>query len=453
MCGIVGVASSERLIGALKRMDFFQQGLYCDALRGWDSTGIAAIKDNDTSIIKRAIQASDFIDTKRVDKLLIANTSAQFLIGHNRKATMGSMGHEGAHPFQYGDITMVHNGTLYSHDELPNGKKFAIDSEAICNAINEIGIAETVKLLDGAFALVWHDKSDNTLNFIRNDKREFAFGMVKHDDTLLFASEMGMLEWLADRNNMVLEGVFSLTPEYHVKIHADKVQKYSAKKLEMKPDYWSGYYGSGAYQKDYATGKPANQSLTVRDSATKKLLEDYSLAIDDEIEFYPHSWQSYSGQQNRPKPFGKLKGWTMPGKGEDCLEIEVHSVLEDEFDIDGDTLLSGSIISARAGVGKLDLDILIVRGVVEIVDETPVESGNTGPSDESTEVFEGPNNKFIPLKEWNQLTKHGCSYCTDNLLLKEAPLIKWVDTTTPVCGSCWAKYQADPAFDTKAATH
>ena len=44
MCGIIGVIQTRQAASISRNLKgFFQQGLYADAVRGWDATGIVAV--------------------------------------------------------------------------------------------------------------------------------------------------------------------------------------------------------------------------------------------------------------------------------------------------------------------------------------------------------------------------------------------------------------------------
>jgi len=124
MCGIIGVLSGD-FKESLKRSDWFNQALYTDALRGWDSTGIFAVAQNHhIDIFKKGMTASDFMDMKPYNTILNKYNQNDFLIGHNCKATKGRGTHHNAHPINYDDSNMVNHGTLCNHQTLPDGNHF-----------------------------------------------------------------------------------------------------------------------------------------------------------------------------------------------------------------------------------------------------------------------------------------------------------------------------------------
>lgn len=194
MCGHVGIAGKleTRDEATMKRLLIF------DYFRGPDSTGFAALRNDGThQVVKIASNPVDLFDTTKFIKALSGYNSSVFL-GHNRYATKGVVNNVNAHPYEYGDIIGAHNGTLdmpaWKELERELKEEFPVDSMAIIAGIDRLGIEKTVSLLRGAWALVWIDKKDGTLNFLRNKERPFWFSYAKSMDKLMWASEWPMIE-------------------------------------------------------------------------------------------------------------------------------------------------------------------------------------------------------------------------------------------------------------------
>lgn len=172
--------------------------LVFDYFRGQDSTGLAAIKssDNSVGIAKGAINPIDLFDTKKFTSILNGAQCHTF-IGHNRAATKGKVNNTNAHPFYYGKIVGVHNGTLDqgSWDALETalGEKFDVDSQALICALDRLGIDETIKMIRGAWSLVWYNTEDRTLNFLRNKERPMWYSFTKEGNRMIWASEYHMI--------------------------------------------------------------------------------------------------------------------------------------------------------------------------------------------------------------------------------------------------------------------
>src|SRR5688500_12478979 len=99
MCGIVGIIAKSNAGFYNDQADLLEQMLLCDTLRGPDSTGVFGVtKNGNVSILKAAVPGYDFIKTPEFRNFrgnMIQRYTA--VIGHNRKATKGSVKPENAH--------------------------------------------------------------------------------------------------------------------------------------------------------------------------------------------------------------------------------------------------------------------------------------------------------------------------------------------------------------------
>lgn len=215
MCGLVGVAGDC----GLNFKDIFTDLLIIDSVRGCHSTGAAAVSrwKSEVRIEKQPGGPHNLVTTSLYNGML--QMQAKALIGHNRHATVGEHTVENAHPFKFDHIVGAHNGTLdkSSHRALPDQEKYGTDSEAIFASINNNGLRKTVDLLQGAWALVWYDSVNNTINFLRNDKRPLFYVYSKDRCTLVWASEVCMLNFIISRARMDQfdEQIYRFDPDEH----------------------------------------------------------------------------------------------------------------------------------------------------------------------------------------------------------------------------------------------
>lgn len=106
MCGIIGYIGEKRF-----SIDVIIDGLKHLEYRGYDSAGIAYVKDNNVVIEREVGRISNLESVLKKDTSHIG-------IGHTRWATHGKPTRENAHPHKVGNITLVHNGIIDNFMEL-----------------------------------------------------------------------------------------------------------------------------------------------------------------------------------------------------------------------------------------------------------------------------------------------------------------------------------------------
>lgn len=186
-----------------KDQEVFQQMLYADALRGWDATGIFGVdRLGNVDIKKAAVAAGPFLTTKPYEDFKKNILSKyRFIVGHNRKATVGEKRHKDAHPFWNKEekICLVHNGMVSNHKEFC--KEATVDSASMVTALsNTDDMRSVIAKVEGAFAFIWYNTEEKTLHFIRNNMRPLF--IVETDDNILLVSEQSMGFWICHRNNI-----------------------------------------------------------------------------------------------------------------------------------------------------------------------------------------------------------------------------------------------------------
>src|SRR6187397_369413 len=158
MCGIVGYVGEKPLMPVL------MEGLRRLEYRGYDSAGVAVVRDGQMHIRRSAGKLSNLDDVLAKDPI-----EGKYGIGHTRWATHGRPTEENAHPHRdcKGDIVVVHNGIVENYLQLKQqleaeGHKFVTqtDTEIIAHLIEkyfqgnlEEAVRTSVKQLTGVFAL------------------------------------------------------------------------------------------------------------------------------------------------------------------------------------------------------------------------------------------------------------------------------------------------------------
>lgn len=206
MCGHVGVAGNL----SMPTVKMFKDMLIADSVRGEHSTGVAGIgmgANPNVEVVKCVGPTHNLMELKRFDNAV--NPAKMVLIGHNRFATVGAHSRGNAHPFEFSNVIGAHNGTLphamkAKLSRMVDGEEFGTDSETFFAALDENHPEDIFPELEGAWAFVWYDKRDRTINFVRNEDRDLTYAMSADGKVLMWASEPGLLRWCAHRNNIEL---------------------------------------------------------------------------------------------------------------------------------------------------------------------------------------------------------------------------------------------------------
>ena len=155
MCGIVGAAARRDivpvLIEGLRRLEY----------RGYDSCGVALVRDGAIGLTRTVSRVSDLASQMK-------NSQGVTGVAHTRWATHGAPATENAHPLvSRGEIAVVHNGIIENHDELraeleAKGFRFTsqTDTEVIAHLVNHLydgdlfeAVQQATQRLRGAYAI------------------------------------------------------------------------------------------------------------------------------------------------------------------------------------------------------------------------------------------------------------------------------------------------------------
>lgn len=134
MCSIIayvgGSDAAPVLVSGLRRMEY----------RGYDSVGVATLRDDGAMLLKKGAGRVDEVNRRLGMDALSGSTG----LGHTRWATHGSVNDANAHPHVSGTggVAIVHNGVIENHAELRRsleGEGYAFasetDSEVIANLL------------------------------------------------------------------------------------------------------------------------------------------------------------------------------------------------------------------------------------------------------------------------------------------------------------------------------
>ena len=185
MCGIVGYAGRKNVIKNI------MTGLKSLEYRGYDSSGIAYIKDGKINIIKKAGPI------KNLESKLNYNDDASIGISHTRWATHGRADDINAHPHKQGKITIVHNGIIENYDTLKKelekeGYEFktSTDTEVACAVIDKL-YKETNDMISTLGKINEILKGSYAFNIINDDIPDTIFGIRKDSPLIVGISNEG----------------------------------------------------------------------------------------------------------------------------------------------------------------------------------------------------------------------------------------------------------------------
>lgn len=418
MCGLVGVAGNVNV--GMEKM--FRRLLELDTTRGPHSTGVLSVKSTGECVVVKSLGTPwDLAENKNYSSCFTG--VIKVLLGHNRWATKGKISKQNAHPFEFATLVGAHNGTLRSVSNLDDYKDFDVDSENLYHDMNQNGVYETIPKLNGAFALTWYDKIDNTINLIRNNERELYFTYTEDMKTLLWASEDWMLLVAAHQAEVKIQKPQLLPVGV---LHTfDVPQKWDAtinnvytRKLEM----YSYTAPAKTFPQDNKRVVELRPKLT--HDKSKTTLSDVMMLVDKEIVFEVSAKGVNAYQQAYIKCFLKE---------EKQKQIEVRIYAPEAGELWVKLMSSPNLF--RAFVKNYSMDeegkylIVDIRTIMEIVSSDLVE-------DTPTLTYIGYEGEEIDAKEYDKRTCKGCAWCASPVDESDAEDLVWFSKADFLCGSC-----------------
>ena len=203
MCGIVAYIGKKEaypiVLKGLKRLEY----------RGYDSSGIALLKDGEIKLFKKEGKVANL-----EEHVVSKDNSGTRGIGHTRWATHGPPNDKNAHPHlsEDGDIALVHNGIIENYDVLrqeleSKGYQFNsdTDTEVLCYLIADIKkntghkLGKSVRLalqqVVGAYAIVVMCKDEPNKLIAARKSSPLVLGIGKDNDFYVASDATPIVEY------------------------------------------------------------------------------------------------------------------------------------------------------------------------------------------------------------------------------------------------------------------
>ena len=216
MCGIIGY------LGPKAATEVLYEGLHRLEYRGYDSAGIAVIKDGGFDI-RRAEGKLSNLEAKLKEN----PPKGRIGIGHTRWATHGAPTETNAHPHQAGDIVLIHNGIIENYSEikqelLAKGREFAseTDTEVVAHLIDDLwrekgdfvaAVRAALERIRGAWALLIMNRKEPEMIIAARNESPLIIGRGEGEtffasDVPAFLSHTNRVVFLDDGDHAVLKG-------------------------------------------------------------------------------------------------------------------------------------------------------------------------------------------------------------------------------------------------------
>lgn len=501
MCGILGVASTEGLKNRAARLQFLKMGLDIDSWRGWESTGLALVTQGslDNPIVyKRALNGRDFIQLNQVEKYLNDIEKYSVAIGHNRAATTGrgSIIDRNAHPFQYGDVTLVHNGHIRNTHQLKDAARGAdclVDSAHVAYSMAFNGEKETLETVDGGFVFVWWNSKEQKLNIARNTERPLHFAFAAKENTLYWASEVEQL--LLFMKGIEIDedaGLLFPAPWNWYQFDLKNLREYTktpfakrqGRQMTTTNTFQSGRTGAevglgygwtdeqleaweamatAGTDEETTTSNTETSSTTSNDEiedirqelamerikdikqagvpSTKKRLDRAKAELKKlDLEYGqmkvcdPVSWCKYRNQDNLGSLLARIRHG---GQLIEIIQVRHNEYLK--YDHWGTVLVD--CVNVRYGPNNEKRVIGVVRKE-QMAQYLKMKEDHASSSSSTERVYDGPGGMKISRARFLELTTNGCGYCEGDLDPILHGGILWVGSPpSPICPEC----QENPA--------
>ena len=472
MCGIFGMASTAPMRDWQKRQDVLHSLFYLSGLRGLDGSGLLFVPHSyntfsDLLVHKAAIAPSYMCEDST---LFNNNEKFKYIVGHTRALTKGRAIYSHTHPFTVDNITLVHNGTLSNAFAL-NNKHYDVDSYALTVYMAKNGYKKALSDAEGPVAVVWHDIKTKRLYLYHDLARPLAYAKIKDDDTIFFASELSMLDFVIKRAGMVAEKleevpvdtVFSFDEKCTKLIKEAEIAKKAPAYIPFTPHGGNiGMTNRHRMLNNVAIQVFKTSLKPVKSRDQQKWLTGHGMAVGQAVNFAPIKLLLNDTLSKHGVLVGNVATKTKSSNGATIYvkAIFVGYAIEDlnKFRYMLQGVINRVVDSDDQHISGY-IGTLVLKNPIPIIYDTslndfrPIQAeSNVIPlqdvdqlasqTDESTvkhldaPTIPGPSNTIISAQVFTELVKKGCSRCGQPILLKEADVTDW-DGNKPVCIACY----------------
>ena len=478
MCGIIGYIAKNATTYVEVREKFIRNALIMGTIRGEYSTGVIAGDTNFKVKISRTLSAGNkFVDSKQFAKMHSNGLGAHnnwCMIGHNRAATIGEVSLGNAHPFVFGNITLVHNGTLnHNGASLPSyDKSLGVDSMQIALALSEVEPDNAKAMLNeinGAFCIVWTDMRDKSVNMARNGHRPMHFTWNPDGSFMMFMSDGHMLYTINKsmwKTGAQGDNIYSLDTYKHLKwTHGSLVPEVTAFNpftvawKGTKKDHTSSTETSTGNTQTANTKEPSGHTKSAVESAkerweirrkkrqgnvgplTGKASRPMLLALAKYFELTPNEVKTLPHMRFEPENSFRLMHNTVMMQGQIYLthwgntpwDAVIYNVPKQQATAHKDhdwTVIPIGITRPMSGNG--DFAAILCK----LIHCDWAGYRNQLHSNKDFEMI-GPDGKLIAISDILHMLKDGCYTCQDELSLGQIDTYKYNDTRTAIlCAVC-----------------
>ena len=228
MCGIIGYVgnnnASKIILDGLKMLQY----------RGYDSVGVAFHSGQNVDIYKCVGKVED------LENSLGNIPSFTCGFGHTRWATHGSVSYKNAHPHDFGNVVLVHNGIIENYKDLieefnlKDILKTTCDSEVAAALLNYYydgdpfsAINKLIKKIEGtySFVVMFKDIPDSLFAF----RKVSPIVVCEKERETLLASDLMPLSLMSDR-------YFILPEESILLVNKNKTTLYDLNNNVIEPE-------------------------------------------------------------------------------------------------------------------------------------------------------------------------------------------------------------------------